>query len=341
MIALDIKDPRWLEFVEGCSMATAFHHPSWANMLARCYRYRTFALAKTDRASEIIAGLPVIEVRTALGRRRWVSLPFTDECAPLARSTTDCSALAEELTIAQREADVSSLEVRSPLEGPEQSRSLVAVTHSLRLASDPDTLSRGFKRSSVRREIRKAERDGVEIRQSDSQSALTETFYRLHLATRRRLGVPTQPRRYFELLWTEILQPGLGFVLLAYVKDVPIAGAVFLNWNGTVTHKYGASDSSYWHLHPNHLLIWTAIRWGCQNGYQTFDFGRSDLTSKGLREFKESWGSQEEPLIYTTLGDRAVRLGSGRMHAAVGAVLRQSPTWVSRMMGELLYRYAA
>jgi CelD/BcsL family acetyltransferase involved in cellulose biosynthesis len=341
MIVLDLFDPRWLEFVSHSPAATTFHHPSWAGLVARCYGYRVFVLAHTDAEGRIDAGLPVVELRPPIGPRRWVSLPFTDQCAPLDRPGARWTELMGELDDARREAGMSSLEVRSQLEGPQAHMGDVGVTHSLTLDPDPDVLTRRFKRPSVRRQIRNATRDGVEVRREDSAAALTETFYRLHLQTRRRLGVPVQPRRYFELLWSEVIEPGLGFVLVAYAQDAPIASAVFLAWNGTVSYKYGASDASAWHLRPNHLLMWTAISWGCRNGFRTFDFGRSDLTSKGLREFKDSWGSQEAPLVYTTLGDRAARAANGRMHAAVGTIVRRSPPWVCRMMGELLYKYAA
>jgi CelD/BcsL family acetyltransferase involved in cellulose biosynthesis len=340
MIILDLTDHRWLELMEDCPAATAFHHPSWGSLVARCYGYQVFVLAQTDADGRITAGLPVVEVRRPLGHRRWVSLPFTDQCAPLARGTVDWNSLVEDLDAARREAGVSSLEIRSSLEGRGMKAGQVGVTHTLRLESDPDALPPRFTRSSVRRQIKSAARDGVVIRREESSSALTDVFYRLHLQTRRRLGVPIQPRRYFELLWREVIEPGLGFVLLAYADEVPIAGAVFLAWNGTVSYKYGASDASSWRLHPNHLLMWTAIRWGCENGFQTFDFGRSDLAGTGLRQFKDSWGSQETSLVYTTLGDRIARPADSRMHAAVATVVRRSPAWVCRAMGELLYKYA-
>jgi CelD/BcsL family acetyltransferase involved in cellulose biosynthesis len=341
MITLDLSDHRWLEFVEQCPTATTFHHPSWARLVARCYGYRVFALAQMDAGGRIDAGLPVVEVHRPLGPRRWVSLPFTDQCAPLARSTVDWNCLVEGLDTARREAGISSLEIRSSLEGPGAQAGQVGVAHTLRLDPDPDLLTPKFRRPSVRRQIKSAARDGVVVQREQSSSALTDAFYRLHLQTRRRLGVPIQPRRYFELLWQEVIEPGLGFVLLAYANDVPVAGAVFLAWNGTVSYKYGASDAAAWRLHPNHLLMWTAIRWGCENGFQTFDFGRSDLESMGLRQFKDSWGSQEAALLYTTLGERGARPAEGRMQAAVGTIVRRSPPWVCQVMGELLYKYAA
>src|SRR6478672_3358558 len=82
---LDIEDAAWAEFVTSHPDATPFHHPSWAQLLADCYRLRARVAALLDRRGTIIAGMPLIEVPNHF-RRRWVSLPFTDRCAPLIRS---------------------------------------------------------------------------------------------------------------------------------------------------------------------------------------------------------------------------------------------------------------
>lgn len=340
MIALDLTDRRWIRFVEGAPAATAFHHPSWAGLVADCYGYRAFALAKADADGRLVAGLPVVEVRSPLGRRRWGSLPFTDECRPLTSPGADRIGLVDELEAARRRSGVSRLEIRAGLEGAGVRRGQVGVVHVLGLGSDPDAIWRTALRSSVRTMIRRAEREGVVVRDSDSRSALSEVFYSLHLRTRRRLGVPIQPRRFFELLWERLIEPGLGFVLLAYAGDTPVAGAVFLTWNGTVTYKYGASDTAFWHLRPNHLVMWSAIRRACEHGADAFDFGRSDLGGEGLRRFKASWGAEELPLDYSVLGGGAVR-SAGRVQGAAGAVIRHSPLWVCQALGELLYQYAA
>ncbi|MGH8903922.1 MAG: lipid II:glycine glycyltransferase FemX [Egibacteraceae bacterium] len=340
MIRLEVDDPRWVEFVERCPDATPFHHPSWPRLIAECYRYRTFVLAHRDGHGQIIAGLPVVEVGGPLRRRRWVALPFTDQCSPLAPSEAARAGLAEELDGARRQAGIAQLEVRGDLARPGSQTHKAGVTHRLRLDNDPDTVYRRFKRLSVRKGIARAQGDGVVIRQGESGAALTDAFYRLHLQTRRRLGVPVQPRRYFDLLWRHMIEPGQGFLLLAYDGTTPIAGAVFLAWNGTVIYKYGASDARYLGLHPNHLVMWTAIRWGCEHGFAMFDFGRSDLDSKGLRQFKSGW-APEHDLVYTTLGDRPATPEGHRLRHAAGGMIRRCPPWVCRAVGELLYRYAA
>ena len=60
--------------------ATPLHHPAWAALIADCYRFRGFVVALRDATGELVAGAPFIEVGR---RRRWVSLAFTDYCAPL------------------------------------------------------------------------------------------------------------------------------------------------------------------------------------------------------------------------------------------------------------------
>jgi hypothetical protein len=80
-----IDDSSWTEFVSAHPAATAFHLPAWASLIADCYGYEAFALSVRDDSSELIAGLPVIAVRSPLGARRWVSLPFTDHCPMLVR----------------------------------------------------------------------------------------------------------------------------------------------------------------------------------------------------------------------------------------------------------------
>lgn len=341
MIRLKIRDPRWTSFVAGCRDARPFHHPAWTQLLAECYGFRPFALALTDPSGRVTAGLPVLEVRGLTSVRRWVSLPFTDYCPPLTAEGVDRGGLVRHLDAVRRAARVSAIEVRAPLTGPGSHTSAGGVLHTSRLEPDSQVVYRTFHRSQVQRNIGRAEREGVTVRWGASRADLLDVFYDFHVRTRQRQGTPVQPRRFFDLVWRRLIEPGLGFVLLAYAGDAPIAGAVFLHWNGTVTYKFGASEPAWWKLRPNHLIFWTAIRWACENGYHTFDWGRTELDNSGLREFKSGWGASEEVLVYSSLAERPPSHGSRRLAEALGTVVRRSPPWVCRALGEVLYRYAA
>lgn len=336
-----IDDPRWRRFVDASPDALAFHHPSWAKLLAECYGFRPFALATSDADGEIDTGIPVLEVSNVIRRKRWVALPFTDACPPLIRDPAVLTSFVERLDAARADAGIAQLEVRSALAGPLATHGARAVTHSLQLDPDPDVVLRKLHPSKVRQPIVRAEREGVTVRRADSRKDLTDVYYRLHVATRNRLGVPAQPRRFFDLLWRRMVEPQLGFALLAYIRNTPVAGAVFLVSNGTTTYKFSASDPRYWNSRPNHLVLWSAIRWSCENSRRLFDFGRTELEHQGLREFKRGWGTREEPLLYSSLGAPATSASHGHARRAVTTVIRRSPSWVCRAVGSALYRYAA
>ena len=338
MVECSVDDPRWLELVQMDPASLPFHHPAWTHLLADTYGFRAFALALLDEAGAIVAGMPVVEVGRRARRKRWISLPFTDICPPLF-SGADHSSLAAQLDTARVAADVASVEVRAPMAGV-PAAAQHALLHVLPLGGDAEQVASTF-RASVRRNIRAAQRGPAAVRVASSQEDLTERFYRLHVDVRRRLGLPVQPRRFFRLLWSRMIEPGLGHVLLVDVDGEAVAAAVFLTWNRTVVYKYGASNPRYWPLRPNNLLFWEAIRWACESGYQQLDFGRTDPASASLRRFKLGWGTEERPLEYTLIGAAA---GDGRRFTPptiVRSAIRRSPRWVVRALGEILYRRAA
>lgn len=338
---LELTDPRWADFVARQPSATPFHHPSWGVLIADCYGFRAFAVATSGAAGEIQAGLPVVEVRHLRGEPKWVALPYTDYCPPLAPAPRGETDLVCALRQASKAAGVQRVEVRAPIEGA-SSVSHGALRHVIPLERDPAPVYASF-RSSVRRHIAQAERRGVTIRQAESPEDLVNTFYRLHLRTRRRFGVPIQPRRFFRMLWESVIRTGLGSVLIAEASGSPVAAEVFLSWNGTTISKFSASDERAWSLRANNLITWHLIKTACEQGSRSLDFGRTDPGSEGLSMFKRSWGAVEQPLCYGTLGagpEPAPSMGGKAGHWLASAI-RHGPPVVCRAAGEALYRYAA
>ncbi len=337
-IVTGVADPRWLRLVRAAPQATPFHDPAWAELLARCYGYRTLVVGVADESGELCAGAPMIEI-AHLGRHRWVSLPFSDVCPPLATRDDALPSLVDSLLEHTRRSGVSHVEVRAALPPPAQPMPSTDVIHRLELSRDADVLFDGLA-PMRRRNLRTAVRHGVTVRRGEQPGDLTDTFYRLHVATRHHQGVPVQPRRYFRLLWEQLLARDLGFLLLAQVDGAAVAGAVFLTDGRTLTYKYAASAAAARPLCANDLLLWEACRWALDRGYRVIDFGRSDLANVGLRRFKDSWGAREEALVYSTVGQTVARDGRGRLAHLAEPVLRRGPRWLTRAAGELLYRYA-
>jgi CelD/BcsL family acetyltransferase involved in cellulose biosynthesis len=340
-LVLSLEDPRWAEFVARSPGATPFHHPAWAQLLAVTYRYRGFVIAVADDDDQLVAGAPFIEVHSLSGHRRWISLPFTDECPLLANDPACAQQLVTSLAGLRPRLRAPTLEVRGLVDGFGWRAGADAVIHELDLDADIDHVKRQFSRSQVIRNIARAEREAVVVRRATNASDL-EAFYALHADTRRRQGVPVQPRRFFELLWSRLVEPGIAHILLADADGhEAAAGALFLSAYGTTIYKFGASTLASRPQRPNHLIFSTAIQDACARRDRRFDFGRTDLGNEGLRAFKHGWGAQERPLRYSTLSPGAGALSEGLPARALSAAIRRGPGWVCRGTGEALYRYAA
>jgi CelD/BcsL family acetyltransferase involved in cellulose biosynthesis len=339
MVAVDLDHREWGEFLTRSPDATPFHHPAWSRLLAETYGFRPFALVHRDSEGDIVEGLPVVEVVLPFSRRRWVSLPFTDYCPPLTLGRELHNDFGRDLDIARSAAAVARLEVRAPVVADGVQLEERAFRHVVPLTADDEDVLRRV-HPQMRRNVSKALREGVVVRPGESESDLVDVFYRLHLMTRRRLGVPVQPQRYFRLLWRLLLEPGHGRLFLAYHGTEAIGGVVILAWKGTAIYKYGAWDERARRFRPNNLLFWRAIQWSIQEGATTFDLGRTDIDQTGLRSFKNRWGADEETLTYSTLGTAS----AGSIRSSPGLVnyaIRHSPRVLCRALGEAFYRYAA
>jgi CelD/BcsL family acetyltransferase involved in cellulose biosynthesis len=339
-LLLDPADENWVAFVESCPDANIFHHRAWTGLLAECYGYRPFVVAVADPDGTICAGLPVMEVRSPLTGRRWVSLPYTDHCRPLYRDADSLAGLTEWLAVLSKYPTTPRIELRWGFPPhPAIHPSPNCFLHTLALDPDAELVAKGFQRQH-RQNIRTAERNGVYV-ECGAQPGQMDQFYRLQVSTRQRHGVPVQPRRYFKLVESNLIDQGMGFVLTAHRAGECIAAAVFLHWNRTIMCKYAASRADSLKLRPNDLLFWTGIRWGCENGYRIFDMGRSDADNSGLQRFKRGWGAEEEPLTYCVVTDSppSSTNTSDRMMSIMESVIKASPEWVCRATGELLYRH--
>jgi CelD/BcsL family acetyltransferase involved in cellulose biosynthesis len=335
-----IESPAWAALVDAGSNAEIFHHPRWLELLRAQYGYEISACCVRGEAG-IEAALPLAHVSSRLTGSRLVSLPFSDVCSPVLSPTADLEALGTLGDAVAAHAADRGLELTVHGAMPSIPGSFVSerfVRHELALPDDPDEVERRASKS-LRRGVAKARREGLRAERRTDAAAL-DAFYRLHLRTRQRLGVPTQPKRFIAR-FADLFAAGLGAVWLVLDGEDPVAAAVFLVHGETVTYKYGASAAEALPKRPNNLLMLEAIRWSCLQGYRTFDFGRTDLDNEGLRRFKCSWGAEELPLSYTylTRTEPAATGVPSLRERVMTKTIQRSPTVVGRLAGEMLYRH--
>lgn len=333
-----MDDSAWTEFTASHPAASPFHLPAWSSAIADCYRFDAFVVSAHDTDGDILAGIPAIAVRSPLGRKRWVALPFSDYCPVLTREDIDPGAAAGAISQFAIDSGISSLEVRAGLPESDTVHSQnVGYRHTIELPLDPAGLTpnKGHRHSRNR-----AVRNGVRITHGVSPEHMS-VFYRLHCLTRRRHGVPVQPKRFFNLLQDRLLSRGHGFVSVATLDGETRAAAVYLTHNRTLVAKYHASDPSLPDVGAGYLVDWDSMLYGCAEGFGVLDMGRSDPDADGLRLYKSSWGASELPLNYSHISRGAAPGTRPSVGELPKQVIRRSPPWVGRALGEVLYRWSA
>jgi CelD/BcsL family acetyltransferase involved in cellulose biosynthesis len=335
-----LQDQRWQKLVERHPDGSAFHSVAWLEALHRTYGYEPVVYTTTQPEKELTNGILFCKVRSWLSGARLVSLPFSDHCQPLSdgRSVEEILGWLK----STRGKQWKYVEVR-PLHGdswtcgselgPSESFSL----QLLDLRPDIDALFRKFHKSCVQRKIQRAEREALDYEEGRSEEHLTK-FYDLLLLTRRRHGLPPQPR-----LWFRNVIACLGdraVVRIVSRGGRPVASIITIEYKSTVIYKYGCSDSRFNNLGGNALLFWHAIQDAKAKGMEVFNFGRSETENSGLVSFKENWGARSFPLNYYRLPARQPLHASSAWHTRLAkSVFAMMPDALLTATGKLLYRH--
>jgi Acetyltransferase (GNAT) domain len=334
-----LDTPNWDAGLATCPGASFFHSSAWARVLHDTYGL-TPVYSTLGDPGHPQALLPIMEVASWLTGSRGVSLPFTDECAPLCREATSWERLWSEALGYARIRSWRYLELR----GGRSWLGNVPVStsfwgHRLDLRAGEAALFAGVD-SARRRAVRKAEQSGLSVEFSESPEAVRE-FYRLLCITRKRHGIPPQPFAFFSNIQRHILAQNHGWIGLARHGGVVVAGAIFFHSGTTALYKFGASDERFQHLRGNNLVMWSAIKRYAGEGFVALDFGRTSLDNEGLRRFKLGWGTTEYPIDYVRYNLRAERwtVAKDKSSGWHNRVFRRLPIPLARLIGRVLYRH--
>ncbi|NIT60124.1 MAG: GNAT family N-acetyltransferase [Aliifodinibius sp.] len=316
-----------------------FHTINWLRVLQESYGYQPYYFASFNW-NKLVVLLPFMEVKSWITGTRGVSLPFSDYCEPIIEDKDLISELFDQVIATARQLRWKYIEMKG---GDELFHSaspwICYYRHVLALNSNEDQIFSRL-RSNYRLKIRKALKNDLKIRILGSSEALAE-YYRLHCLTRKRHGLPPQPIIFFKKIYEHVISKNLGFVILVSNQGRNFAGAIFFHFGDRAIYKFGASDMSYQHLHPNYLMFWSAIQWLCQNGYRELCFGKTAPNNKGLIQFKDGWGTDKHQIIYykyEVKTDSLVR-NTKKTNESGHFIFKKMPIPLLRIMGSLLYRH--
>lgn len=334
-------DPRWRGVATGPG-ASLFTSPPWIAAVCGTYGFTPEAQIAVDSSGSAIGGLAWVLVDDPRGPRL-LSLPFSDRADPLVADRSVWDAVSRVLTTGDPPFTLRCLDGCPAIGDPRLRTVGEAAWHGTPLDPDPDALRARLSGTS-RRNLNTAERSGVTVDVRSDLDAV-RTMHGLHVRLRKsKYRLLAQPMALFERIWQEFAVEGGVTTLLARVGGEIIAAALFLEWDGVLYYKFGASDPEHLRLRPNDALYWTALRLASERGLRLVDWGISDLDQPGLVSFKRKWASVERSVLTLRAGEPA----SGPSHREFGRSMGELtalltdpgvPDEVTERAGALLYRY--
>ena len=336
-----MKDERWDDFLSRHPAASIFHTRDWIEALRKTYGYEPVAFTTSPPGSPLTNGVLFCRIVGWFNRRRLVSLPFSDHCAPLVESPEQLACLLTTLQekldrekwsyIETRTADSVMNHCKDFGKGP------TFYLHKLDLRPSVDEIFQKFHPDCVRRKIRRAAREGLTYEAGRSPS-LVAKFYQLLLMTRRRHGLPAQPADWFRNIVACV--GNKANIQVASKDGQPIASIFTLRYKNVLVYKYGCSDRRFSSLGGTQLLLWNAIQQAKRDQVLEVDMGRSDCNNSGLVTFKDRWGAVRSKMVYrrypVPYADNMSEATQGRIGKYIWS---HAPLNVLAVAGSVLYKY--
>lgn len=335
-----LKKNNWNDIILQQKHYSFFHSKEWAEVLYRTYGYlpKYFCYIEDKTISCII---PFMQINSFLTGKRIVSLPFSDFCEPIFTSSNNVESLKVNIINYSRKNKLDYIEFRSSeTKFPfDSSNYRTDLRHILFIGKQEEDIYKSFS-ENTRRNIKKASKEGVNITIKNDLNGI-ESFYKIFCETRKRHGLPPQPFSFFKNIYMYVIIKGFGDIIFAEKDNRCTAGSIYFKFGKKVLYKFGASESSGNTAGSNHLIMWEAIKKYNQEGYEEFDFGRTEINHEGLRRFKLSWHSEERFIYTSRLNVHSMEYNAAdtKTEGIYNKVFNKLPLFVLKIVGSTLYKH--
>ncbi|NOZ83156.1 MAG: GNAT family N-acetyltransferase [Euryarchaeota archaeon] len=308
----DVDRRHWRRVLERSEHATVFHTLEWLELQKRFFRLKEVLVCSDDCV------FPVFVKRKGVFTIYGSPVPETG--AIYGGPVCTGSGVREVLEYFGRVSPFSALFIKTPcgfdesvFEGWEVER---VGNYVVELDRDSEVMW-GRMNKKARNAVRKAERSGVRVEMCGGEGV--EEYYKLVLQVAERKRLLPLPQEFMR----QVVDSGLGRLMLAFMDGRAVAGGIFLCFRDTVTYWDGASDTAFRSYQPSSLVQWELMKWAAEQGFRWYDMGGAGIGS--IARFKRRWGGRyvEFLRVYREgVVARAVRRAYAR--------LRCYP-WVSRI----------
>ncbi|MFN7925666.1 MAG: FemAB family XrtA/PEP-CTERM system-associated protein [Bryobacteraceae bacterium] len=278
----------WDAYVAKHPQGTPFHLTAWRKTIEEIFGYRAIYLKAVASDGSIVGVLPLFLVDGFMTGKVLISSPFAVYGGILADSAEARDAIGAELRKIAETESVQYVDLRNT--DPAQCLGLTAVDRYVTFTLPVKPMTDEELMSVVSKKRRNMVRKALKSPYSTRSTRSIDHFYRLLSQNYRRLGTPVFPRRFFERMLANF--GDVVDIREILVGDQVAVAALNFYWAGSMHTYYAASDPEFLSHAPNDYMYFDFLRWAGQNGFHTFDFGRSKKET-GTFEFKRLWGATE------------------------------------------------
>lgn len=332
----------WDDYVHVHPEATPYHLAAWGRAVRNTYDFGCCNLLAEDEG-HIVGILPLVAMKSPLGRVDYISLPYCDVGGVLADNRETEAALVLVGLEAARKETAGRLELRGELaedllttRGHVIQSSSNKVRMLLELPGSSEALWSNFK-SKLRSQISKAEKNGLEF---TCRSEWIDEVYSVFASNMRDLGSPVHARKWFMEIVSQF--GGNATVGVVYHMHRAVGAGIILRAGRKVSIPWASTLRDYNRLGPNMLLYWGLLKQAVDSGAVLFDFGRS-TPGEGTFRFKSQWGAIATPLTWHTIpvADKLLKPASGsiRIRELLAGTWRRLPLPLTRAIGPMIRKY--
>jgi len=331
-------DAAWDAFVDA-NDGPAYALSGWREAVDAYGHDRWQLVVRDTESDELVAALPLYHVDSRLFGSKLLSPAFAERGAVVVGE--DASEQAVELLLDQtvqlaQRLGVDSVSLRGAQvtgtdEFVEKNR---YVTFQIDTAAGADAVWDGIKDSRQRQVEQAGEDDSLRFSTGSSLDDLRE-YYGLYLESMRGHGSPPHSFEFFERLW-ESLYPNGRFRLSTVHRDGSLINGMIDLAVGDTVYQWGVvSDYEYRDLNGGSFLLWKSLDWAAEEGYDTYEFGRTREGS-GVYMFKKSFGGSKtwyDDLHYFPGGSETLQDPEDDKYDRAKDIWKRLPLPVTRLIG--------
>ena len=330
----------WNRYVLKHPDATIFHQTAWKEVIEEAFSHRSLYLLSEDENSGRITGIfPLFEIKSFMFGHYVISNPFAELGGILADDDEIEALLLKRAVAISERLNCDYLELRNKREISGLLTKSLYYNFKREISKDHDENLKAIPRKS-RAMVRKGISSSLV---PEMGHHLFSEFYDMLALNFHRLGTPIFARSYLEKLLKK-KELNTNILLVRTKENQTCAGVMTFFFKDQVIPYYAGSDVSLRHLGVNDFMYWELMKYGANNGYRIFDYGRSK-EGTGSFSFKKHWGFTPTPLAYQyhlVKTDELPNLSPANpKYQKKIEMWRKLPLWVTRIIGPVIAKNLA